>query len=150
MDWACCFKHVAPNGAALAVALWLLSTLPLAAEPKTFRNEGLKTLTVVTLDVQKDKVSGTFASAEYGEDPERHHFTGEIIPTPKGKKGVYMRIKFEDTVPYSVPPGVSRIEWFLKIVDHRAHLFIPMQERSYEGKIPKWIVSDVEFVPREN
>jgi len=145
-----CYNHVAPNGAVIASVILLVSVLSLAAEPKTFQNEGLKTVTIVTLDVQKSKVSGTFASAEYGEKPEaQHHFAGKIIPTPKGKKGVFMRIQFEGAVPYSAPPDVKTIDWFLKIVDHRAHLFIPMQERSYEGKTPKWIVSDVEFVPSD-
>ena len=32
-------------------------------------------------------------------------------------------------------------------MNHRAHLFIPMWERSYTKKTPKWIVSDVEFIP---
>jgi hypothetical protein len=34
-------------------------------------------------------------------------------------------------------------------VNHRAHLFIPMWERSYTKKTPKWIVSDVEFTPKD-
>ena len=132
------------------LVLLVASSVTALAEPKTFRNEGLKTLTVVTLDVEKNKVTGTFAAAEYGEVPaEQYRFSGEVIPTREGKQGVYMRIKFEGTVPYSLPPGVKTIEWFLKIVEHRAHLFIPMQERSYEGKTPKWIVSNVEFVPEE-
>ena len=132
------------------LVLLVASSVTALAEPKTFRNEGLKTLTVVTLDVEKNKVTGTFATAEYGEEPaEKYRFSGEVIPTPKGKQGVYMRVRFEGTVPYSLPPRVKTIEWFLKIVEHRAHLFIPMQERSYERKTPKWIVSNVEFISEE-
>jgi hypothetical protein len=32
-------------------------------------------------------------------------------------------------------------------VKHRAHLFIPMQMRSYATKETKWIVDDVELEP---
>ena len=118
------------------------------AETTTFRNEGLKNETVVTLSVDGKKVNGSFLSSEYGEEPAvEHRFTGEIIPTPNGKRGVYMRIRFTGEVPYSAPPATKVLKWYLRIVDHRAHLFIPMQERSYEERTPKWIVSDVEFVP---
>jgi hypothetical protein len=127
--------------------LIITSGITASAEPKTFRNEGLKLSTVVVLDVQKHRVTGTFAASEYGEEAEQKYpFTGEVIATKKDKHGVYMRIRFDGTVPYSPPPRSKTIEWFLKIVNHRAHLFIPMQERSYEGKTPKWIVSDVEFI----
>ena len=120
---------------------------PLRAEPKTFRNEGLRNGILVRLDVQGKKVSGTFASDEYGDTSVPHVFIGEVIATPKGKRGVHMRIRFEGNIPYSVPPEVKELLWYLKIVDHKAHLFIPMQERSYAGKTPKWVVSDVEFLP---
>jgi hypothetical protein len=46
-----------------------------------------------------------------------------------------------------MPPKARTLIWFLKIVNHRAHLFVPMQERSYEGDIPRWVVSDVELEP---
>jgi hypothetical protein len=134
----------------LVVAFLLSSAFAVSAEPKTFRNGGLKNETVVTLDVRGKKVTGTFASSEYDEKTAaKHSFSGEIVPTPKGKSGVYLQIRFEGDVPYSPPREAKVLEWYLKIVDHRAHLFIPMQERSYEAKAPKWIVSNVEFLPVE-
>jgi hypothetical protein len=128
--------------------LSLALVLAAEAEPKTFRNEGLKTEIVVTLDVQGEKVTGTWASSEYGDNPSpTQSFSGEVIPTPKGKTGVYMHVRFPDKPPYDPPPGIKVLRWYLRIVNHSAHLFIPMQERSYEGKNPKWVVSDVEFLP---
>src|SRR5262249_34488202 len=119
-----------------------------SAERKTFRNEGLKTEIVVTLDVQGKKVTVTWASSEYGDNASpTQSLSGEIISTPKGRTGVYMHIQFSGNVPYEPPPGTKVLQWYLRIVDHQAHLFIPMQERSYEGKEPKWVTSDVEFVP---
>lgn len=132
---------------ALSLGLFLATALSVLAEPKTFRNEGLKNEIVVRLDVQGKKVSGTYASAEYGEEAVPRAFSGEVVPAPKGKRGVYMQVRFEDDIPYSPPPDAKVLRWYLKIVDHRAHLFIPMQERSYTGKTPKWVVSDVEFLP---
>ena len=131
-----------------ALSVLLVCTITAAAETKTFRNEGLRNETMVKLDIQGSKVGGTFVSSEYGEEPAvEHRFSGEIVRTPKGKVGVYIHIRFDGDVPYSVPPNMKTLEWYLKIVDHRAHLFIPMQERSYAGKTPKWIISDVDLVP---
>jgi hypothetical protein len=130
--------------------LLFASAFTVSAEPKAFRNEGLKNETLVTLEVQGKKVTGIFVSSEYDEgSATKHVFSGEIVPTPKGKHGVYMHIRFEGDVPYSPPSDATVLQWYLKIVDHRAHLFIPMQERSYEAKTPRWIVSDVEFLPAE-
>src|SRR5689334_1660276 len=92
---------------------WVFSA---AAETTTFRNEGLKNETVVTLIVEAKKVTGTFVSSEYGEaSAVEHRFTGEIIPTPKAKRGVYMRIRFSGEVPYSAPPATKVLEWYLRI-----------------------------------
>ena len=131
----------------LVVAFFLAAISLVAADEKTFRNDGLKNQIIVRLDVQGKKVSGTYASAEYGEEAVSHGFSGEVVPTPKGKRDVYMQVRFEGNIPYSAPPDAKILRWHLKIVDHRAHLFIPMQERSYAGKTPRWVVSDVEFVP---
>ena len=73
-----------------------------------------------------------------------------MIPTPKGKRGIYLEIHFAEKPPYDVPPKATRLVWYLKIVDHRAHLFIPMQEREYSGRTPKWVVSDVELEPQDD
>src|SRR5260370_32044672 len=100
---------------------------------------------MITLDVQGKRVTGTFESSKYGENAVKETLTGEIVPTPKGKRGVYMEIHFSGNVPYSPPPQAKSLRWSLKIVNHRAHLFVPMCEQSYEDKTPKWIVSDVEF-----
>jgi hypothetical protein len=134
----------------LTFALLLASVLAVSAETKTFRNEGLKNETIVTLDIQGKTVTGTFVSSEYTEETTtKHVFSGEIVPNPKGDRGVCMRIRFDRDVPYSAPPGAKVLRWYLKIVDYQAHLFIPMQERSYESKTSKWIVSEVEFLPTD-
>ncbi len=127
----------------------LTTGLYVSAKPTTFKNSGLKTETVITLNVEVKRVSGTFASSEYGENAVRETFTGEVLPTLNGKSGVYMEIHFSGKVPYSAPSQVKGLRWSLRIVSHRAHLFIPMRERSYAGKAPKWIVSDVEFTPED-
>ena len=134
---------------AFALAILLATSLCVSAKPTTFKNSGLKTETVITLDVQGKRVTGTFESSEYGENALTQTFTGEVIPTPKGKGGVYMEIHFSGKVPYSPPPQAKALRWSLRIVNHRAHLFIPMEERSYTGKMPKWVVSDVEFAPED-
>ena len=105
--------------------------------------------TIVTVDVQGERVTGTFRSSEYDENAETKTFTGEVVPTPKGKRGVYMEIHFSGTVPYSPPPQAKTLRWNLRIVNHRAHLFIPMEEGDYTGKTPKLVVSDVEFMPED-
>jgi hypothetical protein len=120
------------------------------ASPTTFKNEGLNTEIMVVLDVTGKAAKGTFTSHEYDADEEAGAgvpFTGKVVPTPKGKTGIYLEIQFAGTPPYNVPPKARTLIWFLKIVKHRAHLFIPMQERSYEGDIPRWVVSDVELEP---
>lgn len=136
---------------AAAATVFLIASLTVLADPTTFRNEGLKIETVVRLNVEGKKVSGTYESSEYDEEPRvSYRFSGRIIPAPKEKGGVYMHIKFDGSpVPYPAPPGIKSLLWHLKIVDHRVHLFIPMQERSYDGKTPKWVVSEVEFTPAD-
>ena len=134
---------------AFAVPIPLATVLYVSAKPTTFKNSGLKTETVITLDLQGKRVTGTFESSEYGENSVTQAFTGEVIPTPKGKSRVYMKINFSGKVPYSLPPKAKALSSSLRIVNHRAHLFIPMEERSDTGKTPKLVVSDGEFV-REN
>ncbi len=134
---------------AFAFTILLATGLCVSAKPTTFKNSGLKTETVITLDVQGKHVTGIFESSEYGENAVREAFTGEVVPTPKGKSGVNMEIHFSGKVPYSPPPQAKALRWGLRMVNHRAHLFIPMEERSYTGKTPKWVVSDVEFAPED-
>lgn len=130
-----------------------LFVLPFAApdafaEATTFRNAGLKNETIVTLDVKGKTATGTFVSYEYGEDVgPGTPFTGKVIPTPKGKKGVYLEISFAGLPPYSAPPDLKSLVWYLKSKDGRAHLFIPMQQQSYESQPPKSVVADVELEP---
>lgn len=120
----------------------------LSAAPTTFRNAGLKNETIITLEVTGGTATGTFVSYEYGEDiGPATPFTGKVIPTPKGKRGVHLEINFAGAPPYSAPPDAKSLIWHLKIVKGRAHLFVPMQQRSYESAPPKWIVTDVEFEP---
>jgi hypothetical protein len=128
-------------------AILLATGLCVSAKPTTFKNSGLKTETVITLDIQGKRINGTFERSDYGENAVRETFTGDVVATPKGKRGVYMEIHFSGKVPYSSPPQAKALRWSLRIVNHRAHLFIPMEERDYAGKTPKWVVSDVEFTP---
>src|SRR5215475_11436071 len=134
---------------AFAFAILLATGLCVSARPTTFKNSGLKVETVITLDVQGKHVTGTFESSEYGENAARETFSGKVVPTPKGKSGVCMEIHFSGKVPYSPPPQAKALCWSLRIVNHRAHLFIPMWEQDYTGKTPKWVVSDVEFEPED-
>ena len=134
---------------AFAFVVLLVTSLCVSAKPTTFKNSGLKIETVITLDVQGKRVTGTFESSEYGENAVRETFTGEVVSTPKWKSGVYMEIHFAGKVPYSAPPQAKALRWSLRIVNHRAHLFIPMWEQDYTGKTPKWVVSDVEFEPED-
>ena len=134
---------------ALAFTILLATDLCVYAKPTTFKNSGLKVETVVTLEVQGKRVTGTFESSEYGENALTQTFTGEVVPTPKKKSGVYMEIHFSGNVPYSPPPQAKALRWSLRIVNHRVHLFIPMEEQDYTGKTPKWVVSDVEFAPED-
>ncbi len=83
---------------AFAFAILLATGLCVSAKPTTFKNSGLKTETVITLDVKAKRVTGTFESSEYGENAVRETFTGEVVPTPKGKSGVYMDIHFSGKV----------------------------------------------------
>jgi hypothetical protein len=126
-----------------------LFTVPSAfAEATTFRNGGLKNETIVTLEVTGKTATGKFVSYEYGKDVgPGTPFTGRVIPTPKGKKGVYLEITFAGPPPYSAPPDVKSLVWYLKSVNRRAHLFIPMHQQSYESQPPKWVVADVELEP---
>src|SRR6266446_4774331 len=107
---------------AFAFAILLATGLCVSAKPTTFKNSGLKIETVITLDVQGKRVTGTFESSEYGENAVREAFTGEVVPTPKGKSGVYMEIHFSRRVPYSPPPQAKALRWSLRIVNHRAIL----------------------------
>jgi hypothetical protein len=121
------------------------------AEATTFRNGGLKNETIVTLEVKGKTATGTFVSYEYGEEiPPATPFTGKVIRAPKGKRGVYLEITFAGAPPYPAPPDAKSLVWQLKIVNRRAHLFIPMHQRSYETTPPKWIVGDVELEPDED
>ena len=131
-----------------AIGAFFVARATVFAETTAFRNGGLKNESIVTLEVKGKTATGTFVSYEYGEDvPPATPFTGKVIATPKGKRGVYLEIKFAGEAPYATPPEAKSLVWYLKIVKGRAHLFIPMQQRSYEGDTPKWTVADVEFEP---
>src|SRR5260370_24831901 len=97
-----------------AFAILLATGLCVSAKPTTFKNSGLKTETVITLDVKGKGGTGTFESSEYGENAVRERFTGEIIPTPKGKTGVYMDIHFSETLQYSPPHQARALRWSLR------------------------------------
>jgi len=75
---------------AFVLAILLSTELCIFAKPTTFKNSGIKAETVITRDVQGNRVTGAFESSEYGENAVEQTFTGEVVPTPKGKIGVYM------------------------------------------------------------
>ena len=128
----------------------LLMSGSLFAKPTKFVNGGLKDMTIVTLDVTGKKAAGTMVIHDRMEEPgPATSFTGEVVPTPKGKKGVYLEVHFGGKPPYNIPPGAKRLIWYLKIVNRRAHLFIPTYQRNYETKPYSWVVADDELEPED-
>jgi hypothetical protein len=118
------------------------------AKEVTFANHGLSMDTYVVLDVTGKFAKGTFTSRANNSD-EAHGpvaFTGKVIATPRGKKGVYLRIEFAGPAPYDTR-DLLPLTWRLRIVNHQAHLFIPVHQRNYEGRTPKWEVSEMELEP---
>jgi hypothetical protein len=135
----------------LAICVLPFTGANVFAEPTTYRNGGLKNETIVTLEVEGKAATGTFVTYEYGEEiPPATPFTGKVIPTPKGKRGVFLEINFTGAPPYSAPPEAKSLIWNLKTVSGQAHLFIPMQQRSYDTTPPKWVIADVELEPDED
>ena len=131
-----------------AVAVFFLAIGSAFAKETTFVNHGLSTDTTVVLDVTGKIAKGTFASRANNSDEAKGPaaFTGKVIATPKGKKGIYLQIKFAAEAPYDTR-DLAPLTWHLTIVDHRAHLFIPVHQRSYEGRTPRWEVSEMELEP---
>lgn len=133
----------------VATCTLLLTGNNLFAKATIFKNAGLKNEIVVTLEVVEKTATGSFTSHAYDEDAgPATPCTGKEIAMPNGKRGVYLEIRFAGPRPYSTPPDNTRLIWYLKIVNRRAHLFIPMQERDYTGKTPRWVVANVELEPQ--
>jgi hypothetical protein len=132
----------------LAIVVFFCALGSASAGETTFANHGLSMDTTVVLDVTGKTAKGTFSSKANNRD-EAHgpaSFTGKVIKTPKGKNGIYLQIQFAGEAPYDTRDLVP-LTWHLKIVDHRAHLFIPVHQRNYEGRTPRWEVSDMELEP---
>jgi hypothetical protein len=137
------------KAAVVLATLVLLFAATVFAKPIRFVNEGLKNITIVNLDVAEKSATGTMVVHDRMEEPGRATaFSGKVIPAPLGKKGVYLEIHFEGTPPYDTH-GFAHLIWHLTIVEHRAHLFIPLHERNYEGKTPRWVVDEMELVPED-
>ena len=137
------------NIAVILATFVLFSAGPVFAKPIKFVNGGLKEMTIVTLDVTGRTATGTMVIHDRMEEPGRAtSFAGKVIPTPPGKKGVYLEIHFEGKPPYDTH-GFPTLIWHLTIVDHRAHLFVPVHERNYEGKTPRWVVDEMELEPED-
>jgi hypothetical protein len=135
----------------VAMGALLFTAVNVFAEPTTYRNGGLKNESIVTLEVKGTTATGTFVTYEYGEEiPPATPFTGKVVLTPKGKRGIFLEISFAGPPPYSTPPDAKTLLWRLTTVKGQAHLFIPMQQRSYDTAPPKWVVADVEFEPDED
>jgi hypothetical protein len=135
----------------LAIGALLFSGANVFAEPTTYRNGGLKNETIVTMEVKGKTATGTFVTYEYGDEiPPATPFAGKVVLTPKGNRGIFLEISFGGAPPYSTPPGAKSLLWHLKTVKGRTHVFIPMQQRSYDTTPPKWVVADVELEPDED
>jgi hypothetical protein len=124
---------------AFAVAILLARGLCVSAKPTTFKNSGLKTETVITLDLQGKRVTGTFESSEYGENSVTQAFTGEVIPIRKGKSRVYMKINFSGKVPYSPPPKAKALRWSLRDRESSRHISsFPWRSGATPARRPSW------------
>ena len=134
----------------LVVLLFISDTL--FAKPTNFACHGLKYDWYVTLDVSGKTASGTYKEDDNGveERGPAIPFTGKVIPTPKGKRGVYLEIKFAGETPYQIRPKTAPLIWHLKIADHRAHLFIPMVLRNFETVPATFEMTDLELEPEDD
>jgi hypothetical protein len=132
------------------LSLFLASSTVLA-KPTKFFCGGLSYDWSVTLDVSGKTAQGTYSCFDNrggNQDPAPDiPFTGKVIPTPKGKRGIYLEVKFAGETPYDVKPKKAPLIWHLKIVDHRAHLFIPMVLRNFETVPAKFEMMDLELEP---
>jgi hypothetical protein len=126
-----------------------LASSPLLAKPAKFFCGGLSYDWSVTLDVSGKTAQGDYRCYDNRVDQTVGPvpFTGRVIPTPKGKRGVYLEIKFPGETPYQMPAKKTPLIWHLKIVDHRAHLFIPMVLRNFETVPAKFELMDLELEP---
>ena len=137
--------------AAAVVFGLLVAATSVLAKPTKFFCDGLSYSWYVTLDVSGKTAKGTYSRFDNrggNQDPGPEiPFTGKVIPTPKGKSGVYLQIKFAGETPYDIKPKKAPLIWRLKIVDHRAHLFIPMVLRNFETVPAKFEMMDLELEP---
>jgi hypothetical protein len=139
---------------AISISFTLFCAIRSGAETPCFRLEGLKYVETVHLDVTGARASGEYLVDEYGENGKQYRFSGNVVPTPKGKNGVYLTIRFnkEDLeegqqAPYQLPPGTERIVWVLRIVNHHAHLFISKNEKFYDTVPAHYAVAEDEYQP---
>jgi len=140
--------------ASLAAAFLFLTSSGLFAKATRFECHGLSYDWFVTLDVSGKTVKGTYRRFDNrggNEEPGADiPFTGRVVPTPKGKAGVYLEVKFAGETPYQMPAKKTPLIWHLKIVDHRAHLIIPMVLRKFDTVPAKFELMDLELEPAED
>jgi hypothetical protein len=129
------------------VLLFMSDTL--FAKPTNFECHGLSYDWYVTLDVAGKTATGTYKRDDNRTDERAAAvpFTGKVIPTPKGKRGVYLEVKFAGETPYDIKPKSAPLIWRLQIVEHRAHLFIPMVLRNFDTVPAKFEMMDLELEP---
>jgi hypothetical protein len=60
----------------------LATGLCVSARPTTFKNSGLKVETMITLDAQGKRVTGTFEISQYGENAVKETFTARWLDYP--------------------------------------------------------------------
>ena len=138
-----------PVAIALVSSLLLLGSRSLFAKPTDFECHGLSYSWFVTLDVSGKAAQGTYRRFDNRVDETQGPvaFTGKVIATPKGKRGVYLEIKFAGETPYQMPAKKTPLIWHLTIVDHRAHLFIPMVLRNFDTVPAKFELMELELEP---
>lgn len=142
------------NASKFVLLSLFLASSSVLAKPTKFFCGGLSYDWSVTLEVSGKTAQGTYSCFDNrggNQDPAPDiPFTGKVIPTPKGKKGVYLEIKFAGETPYDVKPKKAPLIWHLTIVDHRAHLFIPMVLRNFETVPAKFEMMDLELEPSDD
>lgn len=141
-------KWTAPK---LVLLSLVLASGTVLAKPTNFFCGGLSYDWTVTLDVTGKTAQGTYKRFDnrVNETVGPVSFTGKVVPPPKGKNGVYLEIKFASETPYDIKPKTAPLIWRLKIVDHRAHLFIPMVLRNFETVPAKFEMMDLELEPSD-
>jgi hypothetical protein len=118
-------------------ALIFCTSLGLTAKPTTYVNSGLDRETVISLEINDGKVKGGYRQHPIeGEGSiDTGDFSGKIIESHTGKKGIYMEIQFKGPVPYDTKEG--KIIWCLRVKNGDKKLYVPILGRDFNTQPPK-------------